>query len=493
MSETVDYEKAAASLKESLSKTEQEISEKSELLRTLANEKSSLQSQRAVLETKIKESQAIQEEIYKLSSQLAALKMTPQELENEIAELEQKKDALSNEKSKILAIIESSEKVLDNLKPDVANCPVCGRPLQEHDISRLIEENSTLLSVNRKKLADLDKEISIVMSKVSDLKKKKEQALAISTKISQLNDKKAPLDFNSELATLKEKILSVQSNYLVREKELDDLRERRDSIKKSLLEAETSLKAVLEIKMLETEIVNIESELSKFRVSQSEYESSSKYINQLRLSLKDLENQIELLKAKQHEKIELLSSVRMRIEEQKAIVSEAASLETSAVQLNVFKQCLELAQVELRSMVIEALNLKMSMLWKSLYPYSDINSIRLVVQESGYSFEAQKSSWVDASALSGGERSCLAIVFRLALSNILMPKLNAFFMDEPTHNLDAEAVRSLAILFEEKIPLLVDQAIIITHDTQLIREGYASLIMLERDKTKDGFTIVNSQ
>ena len=76
---------------------------------------------------------------------------------------------------------------------------------------------------------------------------------------------------------------------------------------------------------------------------------------------------------------------------------------------------------------------------------------------------------------------------------VLVPNLNWLILDEPTHNLDEEAVRSLSRALYEQIPNIVDQTFVITHDENLKDAASGSLYIFTRDKSKGEASRVEKQ
>jgi DNA repair protein SbcC/Rad50 len=77
-------------------------------------------------------------------------------------------------------------------------------------------------------------------------------------------------------------------------------------------------------------------------------------------------------------------------------------------------------------------------------------------------------AWTPPEALSGGERTALALAFRLALGEVVRSlghlKLTTVILDEPTEGFSPEQVTRLGELLEEaKLP----QVILVSHETQL--------------------------
>ncbi|MFN4046485.1 MAG: SbcC/MukB-like Walker B domain-containing protein, partial [Acidilobaceae archaeon] len=74
---------------------------------------------------------------------------------------------------------------------------------------------------------------------------------------------------------------------------------------------------------------------------------------------------------------------------------------------------------------------------------------------------------LSVGSLSGGEKTVLALAFRLALASLLMEKpVSTLILDEPTEYLD-ENSRSMVFETISEIAGYVDQVIVVTHDVEV--------------------------
>ncbi|MEI7960998.1 MAG: hypothetical protein WCI04_01560, partial [archaeon] len=81
-----------------------------------------------------------------------------------------------------------------------------------------------------------------------------------------------------------------------------------------------------------------------------------------------------------------------------------------------------------------------------------------------------------------------ALCIRIAFSLVLTKKLSMLILDEPTHNLDSNAVAKLSEMLREQMPRLVEQIFVITHDKQLETAASSNLYLLTRNKDNDEAT-----
>jgi DNA repair exonuclease SbcCD ATPase subunit len=63
-------------------------------------------------------------------------------------------------------------------------------------------------------------------------------------------------------------------------------------------------------------------------------------------------------------------------------------------------------------------------------------------------------------------------------------------LDEPTHNLDAEAIQELARVLRERLPSLVRQVLLITHEERLEAAVSGYLYRFHRNKAREEPTVV---
>jgi len=160
--------------------------------------------------------------------------------------------------------------------------------------------------------------------------------------------------------------------------------------------------------------------------------------------------------------------------------------------LNSFVKVLRMTQEQLREEFLKTVNTIMAELWPELYPYGDFSSVRMAIQEGDYVLQLREAiagdeeSWISVDGIaSGGERSMACLALRIAFSKAFIPNLKWLILDEPTHNLDSNAIEQFSHILREKIAQVVDQVFLITHEERIseaVGGSSGSLYRLERDK-----------
>ncbi len=159
-------------------------------------------------------------------------------------------------------------------------------------------------------------------------------------------------------------------------------------------------------------------------------------------------------------------------------------------ELSIYKNALLSTQISLRMSLVDAINGAMNDIWPIFYPYRNYASLRFSVSDKDYVFEVdEQGRWKSLeSTASGGERASAALTLRVALAMVLTPQLSWLILDEPTHNLDKDAISQLSDALQNRIPQVVKQAFIITHEEGLMGSEFASSYRLTRDKSRNGET-----
>lgn len=396
-----------------------------------------------------------------------------------------------NKKLNSLKILKQNEisrivKSLNELNFSLTKCPTCGAPLNEESIKILHKE------LNDEKIR-LEKEIIQVEN---DLKENEREITLLDEKIRKINELLAKLSQLKENVEKEDQILrdflSLQEKQGIISKELDEKKSKKKSMSEELKLIEFHLK---ECEMLKKNFEKIESEKNKLEKLNREISNLMYSEEAYNKALKDIENlriekeRIQTFIRKSEENIslrnEIFLSYTKRFEELTLKKEKLKKLTNLIEELSIYAKALEETQLYLRNEMIVSLNKIMNEIWYLLYPYSDYSKIRIKTVEDGYAFEVFSDEWRKIEITSGGERATIALVLRIALAAYLVPNLSLIILDEPTHNLDKDAVKTLADVIQNKLPSLVDQCIVITHDENMIGLAFGTIYKIERDKNQN--------
>jgi len=409
------------------------------------------------------------------------------DVEIQMKELENQKSENINLIAKIDAVISELNDSIGKLMQSDAKCPVCDTEfvgdkksdliiIKEESLKKqIIDKNNTdailkdlLLKLDsvesqRRKLLSLsrsEEEFKVAQEKLDNLSK-----VHTETKI-KLDDFEKQYS-EDKIKTIKEEILKFRGIKQILQfiSERDEL---LDNIKQNSIDID---ELDFDLKLFELENTNYNSFDSQFKVETQRFSSLKLLLDEKQKHFNDIEAQLKII-------------VSYKI--------EIDSIESGIIDVSKFKRILEETQISLREQFIESINLTISLFWKALYPYDDYIDMRLEV-DNDYLLQIMNSDnvWVSVEGIvSGGERMMAVLVLRLAMSVILAPNIKWILLDEPTHNLDTQAVDRIANAFRNNISNLMDQMFIITHDEALEVSVTGKLYKFERGDNKEDVTKV---
>ena len=450
-----------------------------------------------VLDTKIKSAEKAANELKITDTKLSALldgkphgtvNAEMKLLEDEIILLETERKSAETEITQV-------EKASVQLAPGMLECPVCGNKLEEHKAAHLIDERrariaelknkisgaSIRLIESKKKLSALTilgKDIDTLMQMVIVLRSQQEdvgvdsllgERNATVTEITSETERKTLIMAFLESLAPEAHQLAIQINNSVNllkmKKETENAKVRLEQVVESI-----------------SRIGFDEKKFDELRTSATELKVAVERLNGIRMNLAT-ENKAHT---------EILESTRKELGAIKKALEEEKRLGQIEEELAIFKNSLMETQVALRTELIEAINSAIGGIWKIIYPYADISAVRITATDKDYVFEIQdgNGTWKSLDGIaSGGERACVALALRISLSMVLTPNLGMLILDEPTHNLDKEAVELLSQTLQLKVPEVIGQTIVITHEEGLMGSEFAASYKLTRQKEGFGATV----
>ncbi|MBU0530700.1 MAG: AAA family ATPase [Candidatus Aenigmatarchaeota archaeon] len=363
---------------------------------------------------------------------------TEKQLKKKNDDLEEKRKSHHEMFARKKIVLESSEEIetLGNM------CPLCESEITDDKKGHLLRERE-------KELKTLEQEIP---KNIGIVEKLKEEIEELET-ILRTHQKKL------------EKLVEYKQD-----KETQELREK--NIKKNL---EEQMKMIEEL-----------GELSDMKKIQEEYQAYISQESSLASQLEGLDDRIE-------DKKPLLEELKKRQEMIRTYKKDISIREGAMKNLQVFSGVLKNTQNQLREYFLETVNSIMDQIWGDLYPYKDFTSVRLTVDSpkktdsKDYILQLKGTTgWSSADGMaSGGERSIACLALRIAFSLAFIPNLKWLILDEPTHNLDKQAIEQFSAVLRDRLGEFAQQVFIITHEEGLSSNLAGSLYKFERNKNND--------
>jgi exonuclease SbcC len=446
-------------------------------------------------------------------------------------ELDYVSDSLSNIRSEMISInheISKQKSELDSVLQLRQNavCPYCKQKLNEQHILEMETKFLQSKDLLKNELDRLEKELETnqirkneFLNKIKQIETKKLELQKIQIQIARLNvvlNNKEQLKSKINEKAKNKKLLEakLQGSYFVDKiKELDELddklnkiysyKESYDSLSKivndyqktnldsTYVEHSNLIKSkqrkIEEKKIKEESLLDLDNEvfvLSKkldemkaiFRDRQ-EVENS---LNKLELDKESLEN--ELMKMKENlamrktehdNNLKQIESFNKKIDELEERVDKIIFTDQIGMWLNQhFIPSLEQIESQVLISVKEEFN---RLFQKWFYLLIEVGDIDVEIDEFFTPIVNQSGYHLEVDSLSGGEKSSIALAYRLALNEIIrrmiMLEDNLLILDEPTDGFSKEQLVQIKYVLEE---LNAAQVIIVSHEKEL--EGFVETI-----------------
>ena len=385
------------------------------------------------------------------------------------------------------AKIEQLEHAMHELERETAACPVCERPIDEELRAKLIGRRREQLDAERKAATEAKERLATLVAKHERLEKLLKEITACEERL-------------AELAGVEEELSKAKDAHAQARKKLGELEAARSELELKVEEKEKEVEAGAELlrrareheqlaarqASLRKELAELSSALGRLHFDESALEKLREEVGKKRMREATLSGEARLVESR-------LESARERLEEAARSLAHVESQREEVARhgmmienLTIFHNSVVETQATLRAELIEAINATMGELWPIIYPYRDYAGLRLRAGESDYQLELKVGeAWLPVERIaSGGERSCASLALRIAFAMVLVPNLKWLILDEPTHNLDEQGIGALVEVLRDRIPEIVEQVFVITHDESLKEAASARLYRFDRNKER---------
>ncbi|MEM4554509.1 MAG: SMC family ATPase [Candidatus Anstonellaceae archaeon] len=472
-------------LAKKIAEAERELKQKKGELESCQRSFSEISSRIAVLESQLRAAAAIKAEVERLQQKAFGITKGKklQQMEGEIEAAKEQLQKLETELAQSEAKEKELEAVLCALSAADAQCPICGTHLGKENAKALFEQKRKEKEIQAGATLQLRKAIEAKRAELGGLESAVSEARLVFAEIEALSKQQPAVNLAAEIAQMKEQKAECQKNLEAAQQELLACQQRKSEIERESQQMRLLAEKFEEARKAKGKLEKLKAELREIRFSEEAYADAQKRLSQAGLEWADARQKLNGKQEQLAMLEKLVAALEGEVSQIRQRKEKAQKYIHAAENLRIYKNCLAAAQVELRNSLVDEINLALAEIWPSLYPYSDYEQIKLEADEKDYRLLMFKDGWREVETIaSGGERACLCLALRVAFAAVLTPDLGWLVLDEPTHNLDSDAVSLLSEAIQTKIPQIVAQTFVITHDSSLGQATYGTVWQLERDK-----------
>ena len=432
------------------------------------------------------------------------------ELKEEIGRLQKMKDALGKAVGEIPLLteqIEEKREEISELKGEVEQLLKKIKEELQPEIDRLSDTKKPTTKTEKelekelKELRDREKELrkleAVIDAKITDYKAIEENKVCptcdrpadpkefkkkIRLKMEEKN--KVSLEVSGCERTIKEieELQNLLREYNRMQEQLQNLNEQVKKHKEAIEKDETKIKTLTEqIKIMSKKLERAKKEVKEFNLVSEKIEIFNKELDKVQSELKTITSEIsktqETLRLLRNDVNELNAEIEIKEKEKKL----AEKLNEYSIWLEeFFVPTLSIIEKHVMLDINQEFNQHFQKWWNLLIedPEKEARideNFTPIVEQDGYE--------QDISYLSGGEKTSLALAYRLALNSIVKKvstgiKSNLLILDEPTDGFSKEQLFKIREILDE---IQCSQIIIVSHEKEL--EGFADhVIRVEKRK-----------
>lgn len=491
LASSMEYDKEALELKtQELEKKKLNLIEAEKELSFKEENRKKVEEELSEISKKIEEKNKLQQEIEKTKIMISNKKIsisdnikTISDLENQIAELEQMRfdeSLLEKLNSEISSIKDKrnnlSEKIMEissqinalnfknneneNIKEKLTHievCPTCMQDVNVNYKNNVISKLNSNTEENKNKILKLNSEKNSITNEISQIDKEVSEKEIKITELQRIKIKLESIEEKQEYLT------KIKTNNKSLSQDIELLDKHLSSLKTT----------VLEMKKFDN---FYELTKEKFDKISAEAKASEIKVAELKKEIEFFSNQIEELK--------------LKIEKSREIEKQINYL--SELENWISKKFIPIIY-SVEKNVMNALKSEFSNLFQEWFSMLVSDSFNVRLRDDFTPVIEQQDYELDYSYLSGGERTAIALAYRLALNQVINSLLSRIktrdivILDEPTDGFSEAQLDKMRDVLEE---LNVAQLIIVSHEQKI--EGFVeNVIKLKKDSGVSKFENYN--
>jgi len=421
---------------------------------------------------------------------------------NEIQEKINEKNSLLNEKEKSKILINEKQQQINSL-----NNLIKTLNLQIEEAEKIKFNKEEFDSLNQRiefqnsKEEELNKNNIKTISSINSLESKKREAISLKEKISRLekcptcfqnvpeeykrnifeNVEKEINEIDKNLSSLLDEknlisdslnnIKKIKEDFNKRKSEMDLIRIKLENLqeKKQRINESLSQKNSIEkdLELLNKHINNLDETIKNFEIYNSIFDERKK---ELELA-KSKESKLAIKKAEINKEIQL---IEINIKEIDKKIKEKQEIKNKTEKLREIEYWLSQKFLELilftEKQVLLTLREEFSNLFSKWFSILVSDSLSARLDDEFTPIIEQEDYELDYSFLSGGERTAIALAYRLALNQVINSVLskiktrNLTILDEPTDGFSSQQLDKIRDVFNQ---LDVEQLILVSHEPKI--------------------------
>ncbi|MCG2862948.1 MAG: SMC family ATPase [Vulcanisaeta sp.] len=401
----------------------------------------------------------------------------PERVRRELYELKEKLEKMSAEERFRLSLLTVLQYVLSTREE---KCPICGKPLSEEDyemIRRRIKELSSVEageSVNaiKDRISELERVFTRMESLrpiVNDYEATIERAREIRSRLDALI---------TRLETIDGSIRDLDRRIQTLTRFIDEFRTEVDNVDKSI----AYLRKYRELEKLRAQEEELKNQLARLGLDTNviiRLEDEIKYVSD---KLMQVRNRLGEYSAELSRLELILARIGLDKEDPSVLRRRLDFLEDLYNRLARIRAGIRDVQARVRDEMIRLVRDNVGPIFKTLYPYEDLESagIEVTVKDRGvvgvvseYTLYAIRPGGrkVTVSRLSDGQRLTIALSFLLSVYRATNHNVDFLLMDEPIPYVDQNIRRAFASLLARLVKEgLVGQVIITTQSEDLLND-----------------------
>ena len=459
-------------LKEKLTKQKEQKIQLSRETNNLSLEHRNLSEQRKQAEQKLNEVQKTIDEKRNLDSQLSQTKIS----------LQGKKDMYNRMEKEIISMKNQIKEKINFSSESLENT------------SQLLYKHKNNMETCRNQLMELNSQISVLDSKKQEAIDMKNQVAGLDscptchqTVSSEHKDKIAKKsqygieDSERELSQKQEKKQQIIKD-IEKEKELianyekDKNKLEQDKIKfQHQKDIETKIKSdSIVISRIENEIKELEKNIDELENKIKSFDETEKLFDNHKKQYEEINEQVknkEILLAEKNKELEL---IRQQIQEIEQNINKKENIRK---QINYLRELQDWLQNKFLSIititetnVMAKLRNEFSRIFSEWFSILVSDSLSVRLDEDFTPIIENQDYEIDYEFLSGGERTAVALAYRLALNQVLNSLLSRIktkdlvILDEPTDGFSEEQLDKMRDIFQE---LEAEQTILVSHEPKI--------------------------